>query len=84
MWRWFHGVVILRRDDHVMGDHHIHQSGFRIPFNVLRLPDVLEGDVPRLCHSTEPVEAVEWLGRVAQLFRAPREVIVVVRRARWM
>jgi hypothetical protein len=45
MWRWFRGVVILRRDDHVVVDNHVYQPGFRIPISVMRLPDVLEVDV---------------------------------------
>jgi hypothetical protein len=46
MWRWFRGVAILRRDDYVVVDNHVYQPGFRIPLSVIRIPDVLEGDVP--------------------------------------
>lgn len=45
MWRWFRGVVILRRDTHVVVDHHVYQPGFRAPIGVARLPDILEVDV---------------------------------------
>jgi hypothetical protein len=61
MWRWFRGVVILRRDDYVVVDNHVYQPGFRIPFSVLRLPDVLEVDVPlgaEVFYSYEPNGAV--------------------------
>lgn len=42
MWRWFRGVVVYRRDDHVVVDHHVYQPGFRAPISVVRLPDILE------------------------------------------
>lgn len=61
MWRWFRGVVILRRDDYVVVDNHIYQPGFRIPISVMRLPDVLEVDVPlgaEVFYSHEPHGAV--------------------------
>lgn len=61
MWRWFRGVVILRRDDHVVVDNHIYQPGFRMPISVMRLPDVLEVDVPlgaEVFYSPEPHGAV--------------------------
>jgi hypothetical protein len=61
MWRWFRGVVFLRRDDHVVVDNHVYQPGFRIPITVLRLPEVLEVDVPlgaEVFYSYEPHGAV--------------------------
>jgi hypothetical protein len=61
MWRWFRGVVILRRDDHVVVDNHVYQPGFRTPISVMRLPDVLEVDVPlgaEVFYSHEPHGAV--------------------------
>jgi hypothetical protein len=61
MWRWFRGVVILRRDDHVVVDNQVYLPGFRIPFSVMRLPDVLEVDVPlgaEVFYSYEPYGAV--------------------------
>lgn len=61
MWRWFRGVVILRRDDHVVVDNHVYQPGFRIPISVMRLPDVLEVDVQlgaEVFYSHEPQGAV--------------------------
>jgi hypothetical protein len=57
MWRWFRGVVILRHDDHVVVDNHVYQPGLRIPISVMRLPDVLEVDVPlgaEVFYSHEP------------------------------
>jgi hypothetical protein len=42
MWRWFRGVIVFQRDDHVVVDNHIYQQGFRAPISVVRLPDVLE------------------------------------------
>ncbi len=61
MWRWFRGVVILRRADHVVVDNHVFQPGFRIPISVMRLPDVLETDVAlgaEVFYSHEPHGAV--------------------------
>jgi hypothetical protein len=61
MWRWFRGIVILRRDDYVVVDNQIYQPGFRIPISVMRLPDVLEVDVPlgaEVFYSHEPHGAV--------------------------
>lgn len=61
MWRWFRGVVILRRDDHVVVDNHVYQPGFRAPISVMRLPDVLEVDVPlgaEVFYTHEPHGAV--------------------------
>lgn len=61
MWRWFRGVVILRRDDYVVVDNHVYQPGFRIPISVARIPDVLEVDVPlgaEVFYSHEPYGAV--------------------------
>lgn len=45
LWRWFRGVVIYRRDDHVVVDNHVYQAGFRAPISVVRLPDALEVEV---------------------------------------
>lgn len=61
VWRWFRGIVILRRDDYVVVDNHVYQPGFRIPMSVMRLPDVLEVDVPlgaEVFYSHEPHGAV--------------------------
>jgi len=61
MWRWFRGVVILRRDDHVVVDNHVFQPGFRIPISVARLPDILEVDVrvgDEVFYGAEPYCAV--------------------------
>lgn len=46
VWRWFRGVVVFRRDDYVVVDNHVYQPGFRMPISVMRLPEVLEEDVP--------------------------------------
>lgn len=45
MWRWFRGIVIYRRDAHVVVDNHIYQAGYRAPISVVRLPDILEVQV---------------------------------------
>lgn len=45
MWRWFRGVVVYQRDDHVVVDNHVYQQGFRAPISVVRLPDILETSV---------------------------------------
>lgn len=45
VWRWFRGVVVLRRDDHVVVDNHVYQPGLRVPISVVRLPEVLEDAV---------------------------------------
>lgn len=61
MWRWFRGVVILRRGDYVVVDNEVYQPEFRIPISVARLPEVLEVDVPlgaEVFYSHEPYGAV--------------------------
>ena len=42
MWRWFRGLVVYRRADHIVVDNHVYQAGFRAPISVVRLPDQLE------------------------------------------
>jgi hypothetical protein len=45
MWRWFRGVVVYRREDHVVVDNQVYQPGYRAPISVVRLPAILEVEV---------------------------------------
>lgn len=61
VWRWFRGVVLMRRDRYVVVDNHVYQPGLRAPLGLVHLPDILEVEVQvgdEVFYSLEPGGAV--------------------------